>query len=148
MTHEHNLLAIDPGANGGAALRIGTSVHLARLDRDTLKILGWLEQYRPVLWIEEQEVRPGNTPDSAFSHGRELGRILGWAEALRLRVNILPLSWPSLYVDGKWSKKHSVTLAENLYPGLQFRGPRGGLLHGLSDAALMLNIADQHEAAI
>jgi crossover junction endodeoxyribonuclease RuvC len=91
------------------------------------------------VFVEEVGVQPGEGAVGAFSFGRGYGRIEGVVQTLRIALTLVkPQVWkPKL--GAPRDKVQSVSRARQLMPSAAgaFVGPRGGLLDGLAEAAMI-----------
>lgn len=94
--------------------------------------------YKCICYIEKQGVRPDQSANSGFNTGKQYGEILMALDALEVRFEeISPQEWQKHFSIGKDTKGDSCRKAENLFPELTLRGPRGGTFDGRSDAMLI-----------
>ena len=110
---------------------------IALLVRKTIDIA---EDSHSILFVVERvHAMPGQGVTSMFSMGYGLGLWIGILAALKLSYELVtPQRWKSVMLDGtKRDKGAAVARASNLYPGVAFTTPRGRLLDGLADAALL-----------
>ncbi len=147
------VLGIDPGMKGALAQYDG--LHLTLYPIPTAKSTG---RGREVLWteltsswdtlfpfvshafLERVHSRPGEGVSSAFKFGRVFGGLEAAIATRRIPMTLVtPSVWMKAMGVGRGSKEASVIRAAQLFPdnAPQFRGPRGGILDGLAEAALI-----------
>ena len=149
------ILGIDPGFSGALALydteypNTVTLVEdmpvvkktIGKSKRDRLDMPG-LEKFLKdnhvdVVVIEDPGTRPRQSGTMAFGHA--LGCVHGLLFSLRIRFEeIVPTKWKNALRVPK-DKKEAVSRAEELFPACRemFRGPRGGLMDGRAEAAMI-----------
>lgn len=149
----HTFAGIDPGASGAIAFVTGSllstfscpvhksgginHVELANILHD------W--DYTKFALIEEVGARPGQGVCSMFSFGRNYG---SWEQGLTSTGiewrPTRPQEWKRM-VGVTADKETSVKKASALFPGYKhlFVGPRGGLLDGHAEAALLAWLAQR-----
>lgn len=151
------IIGIDPGAQGAFALmdmdgalhgvtdmplrqeRVGRKLR-DRVDAlATVKLLAAMFPHIRLIGIEQ--VGPSVSPSGSFSFGRALGIVEGALAAEFPDVKpeyVAPQKWKAYY-GLKADKAEAVRVARQLFPGQAdwFVGPRGGLLDGRAEAALI-----------
>lgn len=153
-------IGIDPGLSGAVAFLDHTN--LVVVDMPTLdgQVNGYhlttmLGAYGPVdtVCVEEVSIRPGEAGRASLTIGTNYGIILGVLAAMsRPLTHARPATWTaalSLPKAGKTAaekrkaKEARVLRACELWPNHAdlFHGPRGGLLDGRADAALIAHYA-------
>jgi hypothetical protein len=150
------VIGIDPGLHGAVARFTGTNLVVedmptlaGRVDGDALAtLIAELGQVSTVC-IEEVSTRPGQGAATTLTTGINYGIIVGVCAAMGRPVShARPASWTaalSLPKAGKTAaekrraKEARVARCIELWPGQAhvFRGPKGGLLDGRADAALI-----------
>lgn len=146
-------LGIDPGKSGAAALIDENRYCFSSTEFSKdgyAKIFSMVEEPFIVLAaIEDVHAIHGSSAKATFTFGRELGRLLGIFDALKISYELVtPKIWQKIYSfpalprsDKKRKKLQHVETAERLFkshnPNLSFRGDRGGLKDGLADAFLI-----------
>ncbi|MEN6445536.1 MAG: hypothetical protein ABFC98_05770 [Candidatus Cloacimonas sp.] len=94
--------------------------------------------YKCLCYIERQGVRPDQSANSGFNTGKQYGEILMALDALGVSFEeISAQEWQKHFSIGKDTKGDSCRKAENLFPKLVLRGPRGRTYDGRSDAILI-----------
>ncbi len=147
-----NVLGIDPGLSGALAMWDGET--LVTMPMPAVKATG---RGREVVWpvlnqqwdehffwaehvfLERVGVRPGEGVSSAFKFGLVFGGLRGMIAAKMLPLTLVtPTKWKKAY-SLPASKEAAVIRATELFPAnaKEFRGPRGGLLDGIAEAALI-----------
>lgn len=137
-------IGIDPGADG-AGVVLGDRGILGVLDfakTTPMARAEWLAANRflgvDLVAVEQVGAMPGQGVRSMFSFGLSAGWVHGVLDALGLPWRLVrPQAWQKGVVPPKGGKGAAVVVAERLWPGTVFRGPRGGLLTGRADAALI-----------
>jgi crossover junction endodeoxyribonuclease RuvC len=156
MTGGRNILpkivGIDPGLSGAVAMWDGET--MVTLPMPAVKSTGRGREISwPVLsqqwdtnffwaehvFLERVGVRPGEGISSAFKFGLVFGGLRGMIAAKMLPLTLVtPTKWKKYY-SLTASKEAAVLKATDLFPAnaTEFRGPRGGLLDGVAEAALI-----------
>lgn len=133
----------------GAKAKIKREVDVPRL----LSILR--EAGVGMVLIEEQQERPARFSTGKDADGVDIERKQGVSSSWTTAKNyylivgaligadisqeaIHPKTWQAAFKISGNSKGQSCQIAERLYPGASFRGPRGRALDGRADAALLL----------
>lgn len=165
------LAAIDPGLKGAITIVYHDreevhdmptvqDVKAKGKKRNSIDEKGLVEILRGVAYcvVESQHERPtrfaigkdaaGNTEErkqgtsSQFQTALGYGVIRGILAALEIpREYVHPRTWQAHFKIAGNSKEQSARIAEQLFPGLQFRGARGGIKDGRSDSALLAEYA-------
>lgn len=94
------------------------------------------------IFIEKQQASPKQGVSSAFQTGYGFGRVQGWFEAffdLSDITFVQPKTWMAhLGIKGGMERKDRKVeiekLVKEIFPRVSTRGPRGGLMDGVSDA--------------
>lgn len=148
------ILGIDPGNSGALAFldteectvrlvdmpTIEFETNKKRVMIDEFNIVAEMQQY-PLhhIYMEEVFASPQMGVVSAFNFGEGKGKIEGIAAALQIPMTqVKPTRWKKdMRVPA--DKRASVQRASQLIPGAaaHFKGPRGGLLDGRAEAALL-----------
>jgi hypothetical protein len=158
------VLGIDPGLSGAfvllapdAKIYIAMSVpvdgkYKGKLDIPlTAELFKAFAEYDPVCVLENVNGRPGQGAPAAFNFGHLCGALYTLAHVYRGEpVLVSPQKWKgALGVRGKTGSvkegsndgrdKAIVAVADTLFPGSEhlWRGPRGGLLVDMAEAALI-----------
>lgn len=90
-------------------------------------------------WIEKSQAMPDQGGVSNFNYGFGYGVINAVVVCNNIRKELIhPRTWKNkiMYGQGK-EKDAAVYKAQQLFPELEFCGPRGGLLHGRAEAMLI-----------
>lgn len=143
----HTFAGIDPGASGAIAFVTGGCVSLhscpvhksGQVNHVALAELLRENDNTVFAMIEEVGARPGQGVCSMFSFGANYG---AWMQGLACTGiqtrRIRPQEWKRA-VGVTADKATSVKKAQQLFPlyARQFVGPKGGLLDGFAEAALL-----------
>jgi hypothetical protein len=95
--------------------------------------------------LEVSQAMPDQGRTSMFETGVGFGIWRGMLTALEIPyVRVHPKTWQKTlgYLKGP-TKGQSYAIASRLYPGQEFRGPRGGVKDGRTDAALIMTHAER-----
>ncbi|MEE8372799.1 MAG: hypothetical protein V3R87_03575 [Dehalococcoidia bacterium] len=147
-----NVLGIDPGLNGALALYNekglgnileipsakstgrGREVLWSELNRQWDELFFWADH----VFLERVNARPLDGGASAFKFGSIYGGLRCLAVAKLIPYTLVtPVSWMKVMGVGLGSKEASCLRAEQLFPGRNFRGPRGGKKDGMAEASLI-----------
>jgi len=139
------IAGMDPGATGWVVLLDSDGIRHAE---PLAGLPGWrladVLRDAACVWIERQAPMPKQGVSSMFALGRSYGWLLGVAEATRCPIQqVRPLDWQRAMLRGEDRSSRRarleacVLVASRLWPGVEFRGPRGGLLDGKAAAALI-----------
>lgn len=152
--HAPLVLGIDPGLDGGLAWLAADSGRVRsllsvpsvgsgrkrELNRDglvfQLRMWDWCTSFAVV---EHNSTRPGNAANSVWKFARLTGQIEGQLDALGIPiVQAVPSVWKPL-MGVTADKRSSCGMAAKLWPAYRssFYGPRGGLVDGVAEAALL-----------
>lgn len=145
-------IGIDPGAKGSFCLLVPATKQVAfwPTDGKPLEALNWLwradkELNVRIIMIEEVHSLFGMSAKSNFSFGYNVGIVNTLSSISEIGVDkVTPKKWQKLVgvrAKGKEIKKDVAGICERLYPKASIRGPRGGLLDGLSDALMIAHYA-------
>lgn len=94
--------------------------------------------YQCLCCIEKQQAMPDQSAISGFNTGKQYGEVLMALDALGISYEeTTPKEWQKHFSIGRDTKGDSCRKAENLFPKLFLRGPRGGIFDGRSDAILI-----------
>ena len=148
------VLGIDPGLEGALALYDETGL----LDVYKMPAVKSTGRGREVLWatlndvwnarfywaghafLERVNARPLDGSSSAFKFGSIYGGLRGMIVGKMIPYTLVtPGVWMKEMGVGRGSQEASVIRAEQLFPGhaQHFRGPRGGKVDGVAEAALI-----------
>jgi len=145
-------VGIDPGSKGALCLLVPVTKQIAfkpTTDKPA-ELLRWFQQIRGqyelrVIMIEDVHSIYGTSAKSNFNFGYNVGTVNTIAQCTGLSVDrITPKKWQSavgVKKKGKLIKTEVATICERLYPTVNIRGARGGLLDGLSDALMIAHYA-------
>ncbi len=147
-----NVLGIDPGLDGALAmynekglqdiLEIpsakstgrGREVLWSNLNQQWDALFFWADH----AFLERVNARPQDGGSSAFKFGSTYGGLRGMLVAKLIPYTLVtPMVWMKVMGVGLGSKEASCLRAEQLFPGVNFRGPRGGKKDGVAEAALI-----------
>lgn len=148
------LCGIDPGNNGALAfLDVQNNtirlIDMPTLEFETTKVRVKIDEYAIVailqqyslhhIYMEEVYSSPQMGVTSAFNFGEGKGKIEGISAALQIPMTqVKPARWKKdMRVPA--DKRAAVQRASQLIPGAapHFKGPRGGLLDGRAEAAIL-----------
>lgn len=91
--------------------------------------------------IEKVHAMPKQGVTSSFNFGVSFGQAIGILHVLQVPYELVtPQAWQKgllFKADGATPKARALAAAERLFPGVVFRGPKGGVLDGKVDAALI-----------
>jgi len=100
-----------------------------------------------VIMVEKVHNIQGASSKSNFNFGYNVGSIRAIAECSGCTVDLItPKKWQKFIgvtKKGSLIKKDVASICERLYPKANIRGPRGGLLDGLSDSLMIAHYAAQ-----
>lgn len=90
-------------------------------------------------WIEKSQAMPDQGGVSNFNYGFGFGVLQAVTTCCEIPFQLVhPRTWKNKIMFGQGKEKDaSVFKAQQLFPLLEFRGPRGGLLHGRAEAMLI-----------
>ena len=117
-----------------------------------LDIFNWFKSIQDefnliVTMIEDVHSIFGVSAKSNFNFGFNTGLVTAVAASSGCMVDtIQPKKWQKhvgVKAKGKLIKKEVADICERLYPRVNIRGPRGGLLDGLSDSLMIAHCASQ-----
>ena len=149
---------IDPGASGAVAIvdredrlvgvfdapTVTTSTVSGgtRTRLDVAEAANLLRRWPGIVSVGLERVgaMPGQGVTSMFSFGEGFGMWQGVLGALGLPYELfLPLTWQKTQLGTRSArgKDAAYAIASRLYPDVQLRGPRGGILDGRADAILI-----------
>lgn len=101
-----------------------------------------------IVMIEDVHSIFGASAKSNFNFGRNVGIVNVLPLAAGNRVDLVqPKKWQKFVgvkAKGKLIKNNVAEICERLYPQVNIRGARGGLLDGLSDSLMIAYYASQH----
>lgn len=91
-----------------------------------------------IVFCEQQQPYPGQGAVSNYTTGANFMAILAILETLDIPYELIhPQKWQKHFSIRKDTKGMSCKIAEQLFPELGFRGPRGAALDGRADATLI-----------
>lgn len=140
------VMGIDPGASGAAVVLdgpgAGISAFLDFSGTTPRQRAEWLKCQMVLgvdrVAVEQVHSMPKQGVKSMFSFGLSTGWLHGVLDALGFSwVTVRPQAWQKGVVPPGGGKGAAVLVAERRWPTVAFRGPRGGLLTGRADAALI-----------
>ena len=145
-------IGIDPGDTGAACLLTDEGPSFIDFKGATSasivsSLLEWQREYTVELAVVELvHSLPKQGVVSTFNFGRSFGWCQGVLDALLLPWRLVtPQKWQAgLGADKSKGKAGLVEVAERLFPMADFRGPKGGILSGRADAALIALWAKSH----
>jgi hypothetical protein len=151
---ECNFIGVDVGRKGGIALISSTGLSLwpmvveqqRGLDLTALTAIvlqcGMPSSLPARVGIEHNTARPGEVPDYAYKFGLQEGQLHGMFYAHGFYIDLLsPQTWlDKMGLPGKvWDQgcKQRLEILYRHFPNAQVVGPRGGIMDGLVEAALI-----------
>jgi hypothetical protein len=145
-------IGIDPGLKGSFCLLIPETQQVLFLPTITkpLEIHQWFTRVKAefnlvVCMIEDVHSIFGVSAKSNFNFGYNVGLVNALASASGSMVDLVqPKKWQKtigVTVQGKLIKNDVAAICERLYPKVNIRGPKGGLLDGLSDSLMIAHYA-------
>lgn len=153
MTRPLAYIGIDPGAKGAIALiaPVANQIETYPLaNKIPLEIDHYLKEVTTnynvkIILMEDVHSLFGMSAKSNFQFGWNVGMINTLARlAYAPTFHIQPKEWQKkvgVTAKGKAVKQNVAQLCEQLYPQVNIRGKRGGLLDGISDALLIAHCA-------
>lgn len=151
MKNIQAVIAIDPGKKGAAALLFPGGLLFRDwsgvTDKQRFDVLRtWTQKYAVCAAVlEKVGARPEQGVNSMFTFGTNFGWWCGLLDALGLSWSLVsPQTWQKGVVPSKGGKEAAVRAASRMFPNAVFHGPKGGLLDGRADAALMAVWAARH----
>lgn len=145
-------IGIDPGAKGAFCLLIPTTKQVAfkSTTQKPVDLLMWIYQVQAqyelrTIVIEDVHSIYGTSANSNFNFGFNVGTVNAIAQCSGNSVDrVTPKTWQKklgVKKKGKAIKAEVAEICERLYPTVNVRGARGGLLDGLSDSLLIAHFA-------
>lgn len=152
MTKLLAYIGIDPGAKGSFCLLVPETkqVMFKPTTDKPVDIFKWFGDIQKefnlvVTMIEDVHSIFGVSAKSNFNFGYNVGLVNIIPSCAGSMVDrIQPKKWQKqigVKTKGKLIKKEVAEICERLYPNVDIRGPRGGLLDGLSDALMVAHYA-------
>jgi hypothetical protein len=149
------VIGIDPGIRGAhcALMPLSNQVVFIKNDVKPIEIKQWYDQLLlecdlRVIMIENVHSIQGVSAKSNFMFGYNTGTVNAIAALTGSMVDLVnPKKWQKhigVTAKGSEIKKNVASICERLYPNVSVRGPRGGLLDGMSDALMIAHYASQH----
>lgn len=138
-------IGIDPGATGYIAFLDGDGeVAFTGTRDDVIRLLREHDDDIGVAYVERQFVMGIEGRKSLFSIAQDYGEIIGALSALGIAYELVrSQDWQKTMLrgepkaSGKALKSLYVAVASRRWPGVSFRGPKGGLIDGKAAAALI-----------
>ncbi len=146
---------IDPGQKGAVGIIDDEAQFYGALDLpllgngeiDAATLFDTLHGYCPdIVFLEKAQGMPGQGRTSIFNYGQGYGKLKAVIEIDSIPYQeIHPTKWKRVFslIGKDKSKKDSVAAAEKMFPGVEFRTPRGRLLDGRAEALLLAQYARQ-----
>jgi len=115
-----------------------------------MDIFKWIKQVQKeynlvVIMIEDVHSIFGTSAKSNFNFGFNTGLVTGISQSTGASIDkITPKKWQAhvgVKQKGKKIKKEVADICDRLYPKVNIRGARGGLLDGLSDSLMIAHYA-------
>ena len=149
---ETAIVGIDVGAKGSFCLLIPNTKQVAFMPTTSkpVDLLAWISQIQEeynlkVIMIEDVHSIFNVSAKSNFSFGYNAGIVNSISSCSGATVDLVqPKKWQKaigVKKKGKEIKKEVAGICERLYPNVNVRGPRGGLLDGLSDSLMIAHYA-------
>lgn len=141
------VIGIDPGLKGGIAVISDKDQSVYPME-EFASVISFMEGK---VYIEKQTAVSGQA--GAGKTMQNFGRLIGWIEATGHDYEIIaPRVWYKYYgiqsqLTTKARKEKTADIVGNLFPDQKanFRGPKGGLRDGLTDALAIANYGYQIE---
>lgn len=142
-------IGIDPGKFGGVAYINEYKYEVIKMPTTSMGEINVSVLYKFLeidderfCIIEKAQTMPKQGIVSAFTYGEGYGKIKAVIELMHISYQeVRSNSWKKEFNLIKKDKKHSVAVAEKLFPDEMFRGPRGGLLDGKAESILLAEFA-------
>lgn len=160
MVKVNAFIGVDPGVKGAFCLLIPSTKQVAFLPTTGKPhlIFNWIRRIQTeynlvVTMVEDVHSLPKVSAKSNFNFGRNVERVNVIPSVAGCAVDLVtPKTWQK-YVGAKTNatgkeRAKAIKLAvavvcERLYPSTNIRGPKGGLLDGLSDSLMIAHYASQ-----
>jgi crossover junction endodeoxyribonuclease RuvC len=142
-------IGIDPGKKGGVSfindfkyMSIPMPINsIGEIDVRALYNFLEIDDERFCI-LEKSQSMPGQSSISTFTYGQGYGKIKAVLELMKMPYEeIHPMKWKKEFQLVKKDKKHSVAVAEKMFPDEIFRGPKGGILDGKAESILLAEYA-------
>ena len=150
MNKPTSVMACDPGKKGSFCLLVPSTklVDFYPTDAKPMDILTWIVQMAgatdiQMIMIEDVHSIYGTSAKSNFMFGYNVGVVNALAQATGLSVDkVTPKVWQRTIgvkqgSKGPIRKQDIAQICDRLYPKVNIRGPKGGLLDGLSDSLMI-----------
>lgn len=145
-------LGVDPGQKGAFCLLVPDTKYVSfhSTAAKPMDIIQWMvaraEEYDiRIVMLEQVHAIFGTSAGSNFKFGYNVGVVNALSEATSLGVDhVTPKAWQKTIgckAKGPALKKEVASIVERLYPSVNIRGPKGGLLDGRSDSLAIAHIA-------
>lgn len=152
MDKPNAYIGVDPGAKGAFCLLVPSTKQVAFRDTTDkpMDLYAWFKRIEEefnirVMMIEDVHAIFGTSAKSNFSFGYNVGTVNTLAQVTGNTVDrVTPKKWQKyigIKTKGKAIKKEVSEICERLYPQVNIRGARGGLLDGRSDALMVAHYA-------
>lgn len=147
-------IGCDPGAKGQFCLLVPKTKQVAFMPttEKPLVLLDWFQRIDKelnlvVTMIEDVHSIHGTSAKSNFNFGYNVGVVNTIPLSAGSTVDrVKPKVWQKhvgVKARSKTIKQDVADICDRLYPKVDIRGPRGGLLDGLSDALMIAHYASQ-----
>ena len=145
-------VGIDPGVKGAYCILVPETSEVL-FYKTTGKTIETIDYFKAAqvkynircIMIEDVHSIFGTSARSNFIFGKNVGIVQTVANSLGERVDLVaPKKWQKalgVKTKGKAIKKEVAEICDRLYPKTSVRGPKGGLLDGLSDSLLIAHYA-------
>jgi hypothetical protein len=149
---ETSFIGIDPGAKGAICVLVPATKQVAFMlnTKNPHEIFEWIKRIQQetdlrFACIEDVHSIFGTSAKSNFNFGYNTGLITGIVRSAGVSLDLVnPKKWQKhigVPPKCKTIKKTVGDICERLYPKVNIRGPRGGLLDGHSDALMIAHYA-------
>jgi len=146
------VIGIDPGSKGAfCLLNPIKQIAVFKNTTDTpIDLYNWIKSVEKqyiikVIMVENVHAIPGTSAGSNFKFGYNVGVVNTISQVTGNRVDLVnPKAWQKFVgvtKKGKAIKKEVADICQRLYPKVNVRGARGGLLDGLSDSLMIAHYA-------
>lgn len=145
-------VSVDPGAKGSFCVLVPSSKQIGFFPTISkpMDIMDWFTKIKmelnpQIIMIENVHAIFGTSAGSNFKFGYNVGLVNALSEASGIGVaHVTPKMWQKkigVTKKGKAIKQDVAAICERLYPYANIRGPKGGLLDGLSDSLMIAHFA-------
>lgn len=102
------------------------------------------------VWLEKSQAMPDQGGVSNFNYGMGFGILQAVVTCNKIPLTLIhPVTWKKAIMFGMGKEKDAaVYRAQQLFPNLEFKGPRGGLLDGRAEAMLIAYYGYKYSSSI